>query len=119
MDRSKNITKKDSLTQNKNNFNFFCKSISSALDARLDFGIDTNVEIHMRRLTMISSLDMYASLPQILTNEFISTPAEATVWPEYITDIWSGPEYNCGPNTYQMFKSVFDCIFADLHLQVK
>ena len=41
------------------------------------------------------------------------------MWPEYVTDIWSAPEYNCGQNTYKMFKSVFDSIFADLHLQVR
>lgn len=118
VDRTKHLVKKDSVTQNKTSFNFFCKSVSSAMDARLDIGLDTNVEISIRRLTMISSLDMYASLPQILTNEFVTTSPETTQWPEYITDIWSGPEFNSGLHTYQMFKSVFDCIFADLHLQV-
>ncbi|XP_036324883.1 baculoviral IAP repeat-containing protein 6 isoform X2 [Rhagoletis pomonella] len=114
---SKNVTKKDSNAINKNTFNFFCKSISSAMDARLDVGLDINVEIQLRRLTMVSSLDMYSSLPQILANEFITTPPETTVWPDYITDIWSSPEYSCGLNTYKMFKNVFDCIFAHLHLQ--
>ncbi|XP_055907013.1 baculoviral IAP repeat-containing protein 6 isoform X1 [Eupeodes corollae] len=115
--RSKNLIKTDSVAQNKNNFNFFCKTVSSSMDARLDFGLDTNVEISIRRLTMISSLDMYASLPQILTNEYINSSPDTPAWPEYVTDIWSGPEYNCGLPTYEMFKNVFDCIFSDLHLQ--
>lgn len=118
IERNKTAPKKDNSNMNKNTVNYFCKSISSAMDSRLDIGLDLNVEIDLRRITMVSSLDMYSSLPQIPTSEFKTASPEVTVWPEYITDIWSGPEYNCGLNTYNMFKSVFDCILADLHLEV-
>ncbi|XP_037945587.1 baculoviral IAP repeat-containing protein 6-like isoform X2 [Teleopsis dalmanni] len=110
-------TKKDNNNVNKNTVNYFCKSISSSLDARLDVGLDINIEVKIRRLTMISSLDMYASLPQIPGNEFVTPIPEATIWPEYITEIWSTPEFNESQNTYKMFKDVFDSIFADLHMQ--
>lgn len=118
IERNKAASKKDNSNINKNTVNYFCKSISSAMDARLDIGLDLNVEIDLRRITMVSSLDMYSSLPQIPSSEFKTASPEAAVWPEYITDIWSGPIYNCGLNTYNMFESVFDCILADLHLEV-
>lgn len=116
-ERSKPVARKEN-SNNKNTFNFFCKSLSGAMDARLDIGLNLHVEMDLRRITVVSSLDMFSSLPQIMTNDVITNAAEATVWPEYLTNIWSGPEYNCGLNTYNMFKNVFDCILSDLHLQV-
>ncbi|XP_037827973.1 baculoviral IAP repeat-containing protein 6 isoform X2 [Lucilia sericata] len=117
IERNKAVPKKDNNNMNKNTVNYFCKSISSAMDSRLDIGLDLNVETDLRRITMVSSLDMYSSLPQIAASEFKTASPEVAVWPDYVTDIWSGPEYNCGVNTYNMFKSVFDCILADLHLE--
>ncbi|KAM7359256.1 BIR repeat containing ubiquitin-conjugating enzyme isoform 2-T2 [Cochliomyia hominivorax] len=117
IERNKSAPKKDTNNLNKNAVNYFCKSISSAMDSRLDVGLDLNVETDLRRITLVSSLDMYSSLPQIAAHEFKTTSPETAIWPDYIIDIWSGPEYNCGINTYNMFKNVFDCIFADLHLE--
>ncbi|XP_075144573.1 BIR repeat containing ubiquitin-conjugating enzyme [Haematobia irritans] len=117
MERSKSVAKKDNSNMNKNTVNYFCKSISSAMDSRLDIGLDLNVETGLRRITIVSSLDMYSSLPQIAASEFKTTSPEVAVWPDYVADMWSGPEYNCGVNTYTMFKNVFDCILADLHLE--
>lgn len=88
------------------------------MDSRLDVGLDLNVETDLRRITMVSSLDMYSSLPQIAASEFKTTSPEVAIWPDYVSDMWSGPEYNCGVNTYTMFKNVFDCILSDLHLEV-
>lgn len=66
---------------------------------------------------MMSSLDLYTSLPQIPSTDIINTSTEQiAAWPEYIINVWSGSEYNCGLRTYQMFKDVFDSIFNDLHL---
>lgn len=118
VDRGRNLIKKDNLSQSKNSFNFFCKSVSSALDSRLDYGLDTNVEILIRRLTMTPSLDLYDSLPQISTNEMDFSSSELLAWPENITLAWSGTEYNSGQQACEVFKNVFDNIFADLHLQV-
>ncbi|XP_068153762.1 baculoviral IAP repeat-containing protein 6 isoform X3 [Drosophila tropicalis] len=116
IERTKPVTKKESNALCKNTFNFFCKSISVALDTRLDAGLELHVETQLRRLTNRTSLDLYSSLPQVLTNEFVSSPPEATAWPEYLTQLWSGSEYT-GRNTYVMFKNVFDSILADLHYE--
>ncbi|XP_015038690.2 baculoviral IAP repeat-containing protein 6 isoform X3 [Drosophila pseudoobscura] len=116
IERTKPVTKKESNALCKNTFNFFCKSISVAMDSRLDVGLELHVETQLRRLTNRTSLDLYASLPQVLTNEFVSPPPEAAPWPEYLTQLWSGSEYN-GRNTYVMFKNVFDSILADLHYE--
>ncbi|KQS39321.1 uncharacterized protein Dere_GG17289, isoform C [Drosophila erecta] len=116
IERTKPVTKKESNALCKNTFNFFCKSISIALDSRLDVGLELHVETQLRRLTNRTSLDLYSSLPQVLTNEFVSPPPEAAPWPEYLTQLWSGTEYN-GRNTYVMFKKVFDSILADLHYE--
>ncbi|XP_034488815.1 baculoviral IAP repeat-containing protein 6 [Drosophila innubila] len=116
IERTKPITKKESNALCKNTFNFFCKSISIAMDSRLDAGLELHVEAQLRRLTNRTSLDLYSSLPQVLTNEFVSAPPEAAHWPEYLTQLWSGPDYS-GRNTYIMLKNVFDSILADLHYE--
>ncbi|XP_062126380.1 baculoviral IAP repeat-containing protein 6 isoform X3 [Drosophila sulfurigaster albostrigata] len=116
IERTKPITKKESNALCKNTFNFFCKSISIAMDSRLDAGLELHVEAQLRRLTNRTSLDLYSSLPQVVTNEFVSAPPEAVAWPEYLTQLWSGPDYS-GVNTYIMLKNVFDSILADLHYE--
>ncbi|XP_064535866.1 baculoviral IAP repeat-containing protein 6 isoform X5 [Drosophila montana] len=116
IERTKPITKKESNALCKNTFSFFCKSISIAMDTRLDAGLELHVEAQLRRLTNRTSLDLYSSLPQVLTNEFVSAPPDAAPWPEYLTQLWSGPDYS-GRNTYIMLKNVFDSILADLHYE--
>lgn len=74
IERTKPVTKKESNALCKNTFNFFCKSISIALDSRLEAGLELHVETQLRRLTNRTSLDLYSSLPQVLTNEFVSPP---------------------------------------------
>lgn len=56
IERTKPVTKKESNALSKNTFNFFCKSISIALDSRLDVGLELHVETQLRRLTNRTSL---------------------------------------------------------------
>ncbi|KAL5282756.1 BIRC6 family protein [Megaselia abdita] len=105
------------VTLNKNSLNYFCKSVSSAMDSRLEIGLNTNTEINICRLTMSPSLDMYSSLPQIPTNEHINATPELSNWSDSLTNYWSSSEYNSGISTYDMFKNVFDCILMDLNIQ--
>lgn len=117
LERGKVVMREDSLTLNRTGLNSSYRSVSTAMDARLDYGLETNVEIKMRRHTMMSSLNLFASLPQIQTPETFVNPVDIPVWPEHVIQAWSGPEYNQGISTNIMFVLVFDNIFADLHLQ--
>lgn len=118
LERSKNLIKNPNPTNPpRNGSTGVCRSVSCAMDARLEYGLETNVEVNLRRLTMMSSLNLCASLPQAPVNETIHTFIEIPAWPEYVVQAWSGSEYNQGISTTLMFALVFDNIFADLHLQ--
>lgn len=115
-DRVQSAAKKDNVSC-KGTFNFISKALSEAMDARLDIGLNLHVELDLRRINLASSLSLFSSLPQVMTGDIFTNVNEIAAWPNEITDIWSGPEYNCTLNTYSMFKNVFDSILADLHLQ--
>lgn len=116
-ERGKNLLREDSLTLNRTGLNSSYRSVSTAMDARLDYGLETNVEIKMRRHTMMSSLNLFASLPQIQSTETFANAIDIPAWPDHVIQAWSGPEYNQGISTNLMFVLVFDNIFTDLHLQ--
>jgi len=88
------------------------------MDSRLEYGLDSNVEITLRRLTMMSSLNLFASLPQISVNDSLNKTPFLTPWPDAIVQAWSGSEYNQGMTTNLILMLVFDNIFTDLLLQV-
>lgn len=110
----------------KGTYNFISKALSEAMDARLEMGLNLQVELDLRRVNLALSLSLFSALPQVMngggggdvfhhhTNTNID---EIAPWPKEITEIWSGTEYNCSLPTYSMFKHVFDSILADLHLQ--
>lgn len=66
---------------------------------------------------MLSSLNLFASLPQVPLNETVNTTVECPPWPEELLQTWSNTEYNQGMATNIMLMMVFDNIFADLHVQ--
>ena len=103
---------------------FFCfRPVSVAMDARLEMGLDTNVEIVLRRLTTRSAFNLITSLPHVaMMPELLGIGASAgqpsdslPPWPDTITDVWSGPEYLQGMETNVMLTEVFDNILSDLH----
>uniref|UniRef100_A0A2M4B0Q4 Putative secreted protein n=1 Tax=Anopheles triannulatus TaxID=58253 RepID=A0A2M4B0Q4_9DIPT len=112
---------------------FSNKIISAAMDARLEMGLDTNVEIVLRRLTTRSAFNLITSLPHVATmhgaaaeavgdgiasNQTQSCPPSSDTltppWPDSIVDAWSGPEYLQGLETNVMLTEVFDKILTDL-----
>lgn len=87
------------------------------MDSRLETGLDTNVEITLRRLAMKATFNMIASLPQmVVTDPLGVNNVELAAWPEPIVEAWSGAEYQQGLDTNSMLTEVFDNILCDLHL---
>ncbi|XP_058461839.1 baculoviral IAP repeat-containing protein 6 isoform X2 [Malaya genurostris] len=121
LEREKRVFKKDagtSIASGRNGLTFLYKTVSSAMDARLETGLDTNVEITLRRLAMKATFNLIASLPQISAADSLNNTnlVELTAWPEAIVEAWSGAEYQQGFETNAMLTEVFDNILCDLHL---
>lgn len=91
--------------------------VSSTMDARLEYGLDTNTEIFLRRLTMKSSLNLFASLPQQENKEMSNIQNETPPWPEATINAWNHPDYQHQIDTNIMLMEVFETIFSDLHLE--
>lgn len=91
--------------------------MSSTMDARLEYGLDTNVEMTLRRLTTKSSINLFASLPQIGNKDTVNIGSETPAWSDHILNVWSGPEYQQVIDTNKMLMDVFENIFMDLHLE--
>lgn len=90
--------------------------VSSTMDARLEYGLDTNTEIFLRRLTMKSSLNLFASLPQQDNKDNI-LQSETPAWPEATINAWNHADYQQQIDTNIMLMEVFETIFSDLHLE--
>lgn len=91
--------------------------VSSTMDARLEYGLDTNTEIFLRRLTMKSSLNLFASLPQQENKDASNLQSETPAWPEATVNAWNHPDYQQQIDTNIMLMEVFETIFSDLHLE--
>lgn len=90
--------------------------VSATMDARLDYGLDVNIEVFLRRLTMKSSINLYASLPQFETKETLHVQNEVPAWDEEILNAWNSIEY-LQLDTNIMLMEVFENVFSDLHLE--
>ncbi|XP_062534016.1 baculoviral IAP repeat-containing protein 6 isoform X2 [Armigeres subalbatus] len=120
LEREKRVFKKDtsaSVGGGRNGLTVLYKTVSSAMDARLETGLDTNVEITLRRLAMKATFNLIASLPQVTAADPLDpSQVELPAWPESIVEAWSGEEYQQGLETNTMLTEVFDNILCDLHL---
>lgn len=90
--------------------------VSSTMDSRLEYGLDTNTEIFLRRLTMKSSLNLCATLPP-QDKEMINLQSETPPWPEATINAWNHTDYQQQIDTNIMLMEVFETIFSDLHLE--
>lgn len=94
------------------------RSVSSAMDARLEHGLDMATEIALRRLTMRSSVTLFACLPQnLIQSQSQATLLEPESWSQELLESWSSSEYNTRIETNMMLVEAFDNIFYDLNLK--
>jgi baculoviral IAP repeat-containing protein 6 (apollon) len=98
----------------------FRSKVSSTMDARLENGLDMNTEVFLRKLTIKSSMNLYAPtlslLPPPESKDAIPS-IETEPWPETITSAWDHPDYQLQIETNIMLMEVFETIFSDLHLE--
>ncbi|KAJ9600171.1 hypothetical protein L9F63_009505, partial [Diploptera punctata] len=92
-------------------------SISTALDARLEYGVEGSAEVILRRLTTLGAYNLPLSV-----NAPIQPPPEAarqsasTTWDENILHLWQTADYS-PPDSLQMLTTCFDKVFTELHQQ--
>ncbi|GAB0094178.1 Baculoviral IAP repeat-containing protein 6 [Sergentomyia squamirostris] len=121
-DNAKSVTyKKDNTTQSRTVFtvnyrSFFSRTVSCVMDARLEYGLESNIEIALRRLSMATSLNLFANWPPVVPDgEIYEATVDLPPWPEHIVQAWSCAEYTQGYPTHVMLILVFDNIFSDFH----
>lgn len=116
------FTKKDNSStptpsQTRSSYALLYRSkVSSTMDARLEYGLDINQEIFLRRLITKSSINLITSLPQYNHLNEVLNP-DITPWPENIISAWNQLEYKKKIDTNIMLMEVFETIFSDLHLE--
>ncbi|PSN56888.1 hypothetical protein C0J52_00682 [Blattella germanica] len=92
-------------------------SISTALDARLEYGVEGSAEVILRKLTTLGAYNLPLSV-----NAPIQLPPEnarqsaATTWDESMLSSWQPMECN-QPDSLTMLTSCFDKVFTELHQQ--
>ncbi|PNF18833.1 hypothetical protein B7P43_G01653, partial [Cryptotermes secundus] len=92
-------------------------SISTALDARLEYGVEGSAEVMLRRLTALGAYNLPLSV-----NAAIQPPPEAarhpasSAWDENTSVIWQQTDCN-QPDSLQMLTTCFDKVFTELHQQ--
>ncbi|XP_023289754.1 baculoviral IAP repeat-containing protein 6 isoform X3 [Orussus abietinus] len=119
LERGRNLLKKGN-TATKLPASATSNSISLAMDARLEYGIEAGVEISLRRLSTLGAYNLPISI--IAT---VHAPAEPirpsqstsrnSSWSDNSSDAWN--PINPLPSNLSMLTRCFDGIFTDLYLQ--
>lgn len=91
-------------------------SISSAMDARLELGVETTAEIQLRRLTTLSTCNLLQHLGTPISET--ATPQPAPDWPEHLTQPWATPSGPVmGVSNSEMLSTCFNALFNEMQLQ--
>lgn len=113
----------------RNDGNVICRNISNAIDSRLEYGLDTNVEMRTKRLSLLTYLNLFTNLSaptnglagesQFELDGAVYGKEGLRDWPEHIVKAWSSDSYAFRPNesARHMLVYVFSTMFEMLLLQ--
>ncbi|XP_069689782.1 baculoviral IAP repeat-containing protein 6 isoform X2 [Periplaneta americana] len=114
LERGRNILKKGAASRAPVSAT---SSISTALDARLEYGVEGSAEVMLRRLTAQGAYNLPLSV-----NSAIQAPPDAarqpssSAWDENTLALWQPTD--CSPSdSLQMLTTCFDKVFTELHQQ--
>lgn len=96
--------------------------ISTALDARLEYGVEGSAEVMLRRLTALGAYNLPLSVnaaiqPPPETARQSSSSSSSSAWDENTLVMWQSSDSNL-PDSLQMLTTCFDTVFSELHQQV-
>ncbi|CAH0383910.1 unnamed protein product [Bemisia tabaci] len=90
-------------------------SISTAMDSRLEFSMDSNTETSLQRMTVQNAYNLPISVhTPILVSEEVAKLIEPVQWDESITSLWHPPVHPPGPvpRSAQLFTACFDHLLS-------
>lgn len=133
MEENRDYSKKDFIKVKgifpvRNDYNIVCRNMSNAMDARLEYGLEIGVENKLRKLSVVTYLNMFANLTTTSTSNSGANSGRSSSrvdmekmgdWPDYIVQSWNSEEHlvNAGMSADRMLIVVFDSLFTDLYLQ--
>ncbi|XP_065205960.1 baculoviral IAP repeat-containing protein 6-like isoform X3 [Planococcus citri] len=96
--------------------NYLWPNISVALDSRLEFGVEENVEIFLRKLADRSSCNLLQSVNAVLPVYPISQQNVSQFKMDALTFPWMSAHYPNSSSTSQIFSAAFDRLFTDFNI---
>lgn len=115
---------KASMFPSRNDGNVICRNISNTIDSRLEYGLDTNIEMRTKRLSLMCYLNLFTNLSGVASGDQRQYQ-EADIsglcsdWPENIVKAWSPDSFvplrSSNESARLMLIHVFSSMFEALH----
>ena len=122
LERGKNIIKKGTAVAKYPSSASSATFISLAVDARLEYGVETAVEIALRRLSTLGAYNLPLSLsatiyvpPDVTRSSQPTTSRQTPGWSDRSQETWNSSDSM--PSSLMMLTRCFDKIFSELYIQ--
>ncbi|XP_039282031.1 baculoviral IAP repeat-containing protein 6 isoform X3 [Nilaparvata lugens] len=92
-------------------------SISTALDSRLEYGLENNVSVNLRRITAQAAYNLPLCINSSIAQKGLQNDGSSLpVWDESITAPWQLPaNSSVGLSSIEMLSTAFDTLFGQLN----